>query len=55
MPAIDNSPNYGRTFQMGRETEDKNSAPHFFEYIKDIPAEPEKGAKYRSKTSTKSG
>jgi hypothetical protein len=51
MPAIDNSPNYGRTFQMGRETEDKTSAPHFFEYLKEMPSVPEKGAKYRAKTS----
>jgi len=53
MPAIDNSPKYGRTFQIGRETEDKNSAPNFFEYIKEMPANPEKGAKYRTKVSSR--
>lgn len=52
MPEVNNSkPTYGRTFTIGRETDDKTSKPHFMEWVKEIPADKPQGAKYRTKTS----
>ena len=55
MPAIEREDQYTRTLTIGRETEDKKSRPHFFAYIKELPENPPKGAKFRTKVSGTSG
>lgn len=55
MPEIQQSNNYKRTLQIGRETEDKTSTPHFMEWVKEIPDPKPEKSKYRTKTSSKSG
>lgn len=55
MPALENSQKWERTLQVGRETEDKTSKPHFMEWVKELPSPLPKGAKSRVKISKVKG
>lgn len=55
MPAFENSQKWERTLQVGRETEEKTSKPHFMEWVKELPNPLPKGAKSRIKISKTKG